>query len=65
MTSIKFSRVKDLGRSATWLWVLGSVIIGLCSIFGISLSMSMIRLIVVIPGAYYAWTSYYESKKNL
>lgn len=63
MTSIKFSRVKDLGRSATWLRVLGSVIIGLCSIFGISLSMSMIRLIVVIPGAYYAWTSYYESKK--
>lgn len=63
MISIKLTKVRGLGRSATWVWVIFAIITGIYSSFANDVSTPVIKLFIVIPGAYHSWTIVKDSKK--
>ena len=65
MNSIKLTKRVDLGKSATWLWIIVAVIISICTYFRFDLQLSMTKLLFVIPGFYQTWTIVKQTKITL
>ncbi len=65
MNQIKLNKRSDLGKSATWLWIIVTIIIMICNYFSFDLTLSMAKLLFVIPFSYHAWTIAKESKRTL
>jgi hypothetical protein len=65
MNSIKLTKRVVLGKSATWLWIIVAIIITICSYFSFDLTLSMSKLLFVIPSSYHTWSIVKESKITL
>jgi hypothetical protein len=63
MNSIKLNKVRELGGNATWLWIIFAIITGIYITYVDNISTPLIKLFIVIPGAYHSWTIVKESKQ--
>ncbi|MFN5441257.1 MAG: hypothetical protein ACK5AR_05330 [Flavobacteriia bacterium] len=65
MNQIKLNKRIDLGKSATWLWIIVTIITMICNYFSFDLMLSMAKLLFAIPLFYHTWTIAKESKITL